>query len=671
MNMNFLKNANAAVRNGVASLGFLLSVHVMALVFFFIFRMVLFVATDYSFPKGIAGDYGLYSVAFLRGLWFDNVVACYISALPLVVFWVAGLFGCASKWLYRSASVYFIVLYSLGFIISAANIPYFNYFFKPINSSIFNWFDYAGTTAGMVFGEASYYLTLLLGIAMIVVFSYFVCKLSKLFYNLTLVTPSRAWTRRQAVAVFAVGAVVVGLCFFGIRGRAGRNPIRISQAYYCTDPFLNQVGVAPVFSLMRSALDDSRKENQELRLMPGDKAVANVQRLLSRHGIDGISPLARVVKADSTVTPVRKNVVIILMESMSASLMRSFGNKHNLTPFVDSLYKHSLSFSNFYSSGIHTNQGMYSSLYSFPAVMKRNAMKGSVIPLYSGLPTILKEKGYRNMFFMTHESQYDNMNAFFRTNGFDEIYSQENYPADKVVNGFGVSDDYLFQYALPVLDRHAKSGQPFFSVLLTISNHPPYVVPDYFHPRSSKTEEQIVEYADWAIRNFITEVKKKPWADNTIFVLLGDHGKLVGTPECESPLSYNHIPLIIFGKDIEPRIVDNIGGQVDLMPTLLGLLGFGYVQNGFGIDLLKEKRPYMYFTSDNLIGVRSSSRLYIYFPATRQELRYFTKGRQVKPAQDDIIFRDMKDYAFSMLQCAEVMVRNQQTLNYPKKKAGH
>ena len=303
--------------------------------------------------------------------------------------------------------------------------------------------------------------------------------------------------------------------------------------------------------------------------------------------------------------------------------------------------------------------------------MKRNAMKGSVIPLYSGLPTILKEKGYRNMFFMTHESQYDNMNAFFRTNGFDEIYSQENYPADKVVNGFGVSDDYLFQYALPVLDRHAKSGQPFFSVLLTISNHPPYVVPDYFHPRSSKTEEQIVEYADWAIRNFITEVKKKPWADNTIFVLLGDHGKLVGTPECESPLSYNHIPLIIFGKDIEPRIVDNIGGQVDLMPTLLGLLGFGYVQNGFGIDLLKEKRPYMYFTSDNLIGVRGSSRLYIYFPATRQELRYFTKGRQVKPAQDDMIFRDMKDYAFSMLQCAEVMVRNQQTLNYPKKKAGH
>ena len=260
--MDRLKNTNAAVRNGVASLGFLLSVHVMALLFFSLFRVVLFVATDYSFPKGIAGDYGLYAVAFVRGLWFDNVVACYITALPLVVFWVAGLFGCVSKWLYRSVTVYFIVLYSLGFIISAANIPYFNYFFKPINSSIFNWFDYAGTTAGMVFGEASYYLTLLLGIAMIALFGYLVCKLSKLFYKMTVPSPARAWVRRQTYAVFAVGGVVVGLCFFGIRGRTGRNPIRISQAYYCTDPFLNQVGVAPVFSLMKSALDDSRRKTK-------------------------------------------------------------------------------------------------------------------------------------------------------------------------------------------------------------------------------------------------------------------------------------------------------------------------------------------------------------------------------------------------------------------------
>lgn len=650
------------------SLCYLLSIHILALVFFSAFRLMLFLSADYTFPPNIAGDYALYSIAFIRGLWFDNVIACYILLLPLAAFWIAAWFGCTARWLYRSSAWYFTILYALCFVISAANIPYFNYFFKPINSSIFNWFDYMGTTAGMVFGESSYYLPMALAIATIVAFAYIIYKLSTLTYG-RVTTTIGTWSLKGAGITFVVGALLVGLCVFGIRGRRGYNPIKVSQAYYCNDPFLNQLGVNPVFNIMTSAIDDNRKENKALTLMAADEAVANTQHLLGRAGIDGISPIARIVKADSNITMVKKNVVIILMESMSASLMGTFGNKARLTPFLDSLYHRSLSFSNFYSSGIHTNHGMYSALYSFPAIMKRNAMKGSVIPVYSGLPTVLKQNGYSTMFFMTHESQYDNMNAFFRTNGFDEIYSQENYPADKVVNGFGVQDDYLFQYALPVLNRHAADGRPFFSVLLTISNHPPYIIPPYFHPHSKKKEEQIVEYADWSIKNFMTEALKQPWADNTIFVLMADHGKLVGTPECESPLSYNHIPLMIFGKDIEPRIIDNVGGQVDLMPTLLGILNIGYTHNGFGIDMLKEKRPYMFFTADNLIGVRDTSRLYIYIPDTRQELRYnVKKDGKVAPAEDNETFKAMKNYGFSMLQCAETLVKRQQTVDHPRKK---
>ena len=644
----------------IRSIGYLLSVHLVALLFFFGLRVALFIATDYDFPKEISEDYALQSVAFLRGLWFDNVIACYILLLPLAVFWIAGWFGYTARWLYRSSALFFIFFYSLCFIISAANIPYFAYFFKPINSSIFNWFDYAGTTAGMVFGETSYYLPIALGLTAIAAFAYITLRLSRTFFLLSR-PPANRW--KAAAFTFVAGAALIGLCFFGIRGRRGYNPIKVSQAYYCNDAFLNQLGINPVFNLMTSAIDDNRKENRLLHLMAEDEAIARVQTLLGRKGMDGISPIARRVEADSL--PTRRNVVVILMESMSAHLMQTFGHETSLTPFLDSLWQQSLSFSHFYSSGIHTNHGMYSSLYSFPAMMKRNAMKGSVIPVYSGLPTVLKENGYHNMFFMTHESQYDNMNAFFRTNGFDDIYSQENYPADKVVNGFGVQDDFLFQYALPVLDRQAQSGQSFFSVLLTISNHPPYIIPPYFHPRSRTTEEQIVEYADWSIRNFMTEALKRPWADNTLFVLLGDHGKLVGTPECESPQSYNHIPLMIYGRDIAPRIVDAYGGQVDLAPTLLGLLGIGYVQNDFGMDLLKEKRPYMYFTADNLIGVRDSSRLFLYFPDTQQEIRYRTEGMTVQTAEDDPVFRDMKQYGFAMLQCAEVLVQRQQTLNHP------
>lgn len=175
---------NALGRFGI-SLAFLLSVHLLALVCFTLFRAVLFCTVDYTFPTDIAGDCLLQSVAFVRGLWFDNVIACYILLLPLVMFWVAGWFDYTAKWLYRAAAVFFILFYSLSFVISAANIPYFAYFFKTINSSIFNWFGYAGTTAGMIFGETSYYFPIALGLAVIFAFGWAVTRMSRGFYRLS------------------------------------------------------------------------------------------------------------------------------------------------------------------------------------------------------------------------------------------------------------------------------------------------------------------------------------------------------------------------------------------------------------------------------------------------------------------------------------------------------
>lgn len=570
---------------------YLLSIHVVALFIFFIFRFTLFCSIDYQFPAEIKGDVLLQSGAFLRGLWFDNVIACYILLLPLVVLWIAALCNYTAKWLFRSTTVYFSCFYSVSFVIAAANIPYFEYFFKTINSSIYNWFGYGGTTAGLMFGESSYYFPIFLGLLSIVVFVWGASSLASYFYRRAeKAAPQISLLSR--VAVLVAGAICIGLCLFGI-----------------------------------------------------------------------LSPIARKVEREGT--PNRRNVVLVFMESMSANLMGTFGSDKKLTPYLDSLYQQSLSFSHFYSSGIHTNHGIYSTLYSFPAIMKRNAMKGSVIPVYSGLPTVLQENGYCNLFFMTHESQYDNMNAFLRTNGFDEIYAQENYPSEKVVNSFGVQDDFMYQYALPILNERAGTGNPFFSVLLSISNHPPYVIPPYFHPHSDVLEEQIVEYADWSIRQFMQAAEKQPWFDNTIFVFLGDHGKMVGTPECEMPQSYNHIPLMIYGKDIKPGVYDGFGGQVDVSPTLLGLLNISYLQNNFGVNLLEEERPCMFFTADNLIGARDSVNMFIYSPDSQQEFKYKLEEGKLHAATgtDEEAFRNLKDYCFSMLQSTESLVKEHKTLD--------
>ena len=300
--------------------------------------------------------------------------------------------------------------------------------------------------------------------------------------------------------------------------------------------------------------------------------------------------------------------------------------------------------------------------------MKRNAMKGTVIPIYSGLPTILKEKGYENLFFMTHESQYDNMNAFFRTNGFDEIYAQENYPEEKIANHFGVQDDFMYDYALPILNQKHQEGKTFFTVLLSISNHPPYVVPPYFKPRSEKIEDQIVEYADWSIQKFMTAAAKQPWYDETVFVFLGDHGKMVGNPENEIPESYNHIPFFIYHKGVAAREMKGFSGQIDIAPTLLGLLNMSYTKNNFGKNLMQEERSSIVYTADNVIAARDSSHLYFYTPESEQEFFYNTLPTGVKKAENNQAFEQLKDECFATLQCTEHLVQQQLTVNYKKQK---
>ena len=643
-----------------------------------LFRLVEFVALH-----GMIVDAGASRVmAFVKGLWFDNVIACYISVLPVAVLLIAMSFGWCHRRLLKGVSIWYAVWYAIAFMPSAANTPYFQYFFKNINSSIFGWFGYVSTTSGMLLEESSYWFYIGLYLVLTAAFIYALVRLRRHFSKEIcgendrevrfITNPARMSLRPVPVICrFVISLAVVGACLFGIRGRMGYNPIKVSQAYYCEDSFLNQLGINPAFNLLTSALDDMRKENKELHLMPYAEAITNTRQWLGLTGkVDSTNILKREVVNDSLAKinakgvsvnkSNRPNVVVILMESMSANLLGTFGNKQPLTPTLDSLYHHSLAFTHFYSAGIHTNHGMTATLYSFPALMFRNLMKGTVTPRRKGIATVLKQYGYENMFFMTHEAQYDNMKAFFSTNGYDDIYSQENYPKSEVVNSFGVSDHFEMDYALNTINQKAKTGKPFFSTILTVSNHPPYVVPDFFKPKTKDKETQIVEYADWAIGDFLKKASREPWYKNTIFVIQADHGKLVGKSEGELPQSYNHIPLIIFGPGVPQEQYAGLGMQVDVMPTLFGLMHLNYEYEGFGVNLLKEQRPMVFYSADNQIVARDHKRCYIYNPSMNRSFCYdVLPDGELKETKQEAKFKDLKNYVFSNIQTAEYIERRQ------------
>lgn len=653
------------MKNYLRLLLYLLGIHTTALAIQACFRLLLLLDVSDQLTPDVSGDLLLTLTAFVRGLWFDNVIGCYILLLPLVMATVGGVTGYLRRPLISSMGIFFGVTYCLVFMATAANIPYFEYFTKPLNSSIWNWAEYGTTTLGMMFGEQSYYLYMGYFFLAIVGFSLLLRLYGKRLLRSLQTSGKHQLKWQERVGCLLLSLPLIGLCIFGIRGRTGYNPIKVSAAYFCSSPVLNQLGVNPMFCLLTSTLDDCRPENRTLHLMDAEEAVSQAQHLLQRKGIDGISPIARQVEARAEGKA--RNVVLVFLESFSAKLLQRFGGE-GLTPTLDSLWQRSLSFSNFYSAGNHTNHGLYASLYGFPSIMKRNAMKGSAIPNYSGLPTVLQENGYQTMFFMTHEAQYDNMNAFFRSNGFGEIYSQENYPKEKIANHFGVQDDYLFEYALPVLNKAAATGRPFFAALLTITNHPPYMVPNYFTPRSNVPEKQVVEYTDWAVKQLMDAAARQEWFDNTLFVFLGDHGKMVGQADCELPESYNHVPFFIYGKDIAAEERSDFSGQIDLSPTLLGMLGIDYVQNNFGVDLNREKRPCIFYTADNTIAARDSSHLYVYNPDADKEFCYTTHSGKPEATNMSEAHSRLKNYCFSMLQATEQLIQKKQTVDHATNK---
>lgn len=630
------------------SFTFLLKLHVVGLVFLSVMRLAQYIAV-----RGLVGDTS-HAVwpAFCKGLRFDNVIVSYVTALPAVVLLSAAAWGFVPRGLRKSLQIWYTLLYTVLLAISAANIPYFLYFSKTINSSIFDWFGYAGTTAGMVFGEASFGFYILLFLLVASCCGYVLFRLR------------RAADAHLSVSEMGVSLRVRALCFlccfpvwgvvaFGIRGRMGYNPIKVSEAYYCNNKVLNQLGINPAFNLLTSVLDDGRRENKELRLMPYGTAIALARAEYGLTGelSDSSQVLLRDVHNDGGVLLRKPNVVFVLMESMSAELLEK-----GLTPTLDSLRGAGLYFSSFYSAGIHTNHGITSSLYSFPALMFRNLMKGTVTPVRHGLPTVLKGAGYHNLFFMTHEAQYDNMNAFFRTNGYDEVFAEEDYPRSERVNAFGVPDRYLFKRSLEELRRVAASSSPFFATLLTISNHPPYVLPKGEDFSGKDAEERIVSYADRCLGEFLQAAKHEAWYANTVFVLLGDHGKLVGSADAELPESFNHVPFYIFGAGIPSREVRSLGMQVDVMPTLLGLLGVDYRFGGFGKDLLREPRNRVFYSADNQIVGRSERGIYVYNAQLAKGFSYEIPAVGGKPRllpAPTPHTDSLRVYAFSMMQAAQ------------------
>lgn len=293
---------------------------------------------------------------------------------------------------------------------------------------------------------------------------------------------------------------------------------------------------------------------------------------------------------DNPGTPRRPNIVLVTIESFSAKYMGSNGDDRNLTPNLDALRKQSLYFNNFYATGTRTDRGLEAITLAIPPTPGRSIVKR--IGRESGFASLgqqLHAVGYDSVFVYGGRGYFDNMNAFFSGNGY-RVVDQSSVPEEEIhfKNAWGMADEDLYKQTLKLADADYAKQQPFLLQLMTTSNHRPYTYPDgRIDIASGNGRDGAVKYTDYAIGQFLEQARSKPWFDNTIFVFVADHTAGSAGKE-DLPISNYQIPLFIYApKLIEARENAQLASQIDLAPTLLGLLNLDYQSTFFGRNLLQ------------------------------------------------------------------------------------
>ena len=282
------------------------------------------------------------------------------------------------------------------------------------------------------------------------------------------------------------------------------------------------------------------------------------------------------------------NVVVVASESFGAEFSKLYGSQRDWTPEFDRIAQQGVWFRHMYASGTRTVRGLEAIATSLPPIPSVSVLRRPGNEGIANWGTVMQQQGYQTSFLYGGYGYFDNMNYFFAHNGFEVRDREQIAKPVRFENIWGVADEDLFDSALSYYDGLAQSGKPFFSIVMTTSNHKPFTfregVPGV-KPKGGGRESG-VRYADFAQGYFLREAQKHAWFDNTLFIVVADHGARVYGRE-DIPLKSYEIPMVFYApKYLRPGRVDALTTQIDIAPTALNLLGFAYHAPFFGEDVL-------------------------------------------------------------------------------------
>ena len=554
----------------------------IAYVLYFMARIIYLLVNYSYFEQGLSFSHLIEMLG--GGLVFDTS-AILVTNIPYIVMmlfpWHAkenNTYQLICKWV-------FIVINGIALTINLCDSVYFQYTMRRTTTTVFREFSNEGNLGSIFLTETLHHLYL------VVLFAFFIWCAWRLYVKTGLECKRlRPWP--YALTVFLSLAAFAPFVVAGIRGgfTTAVRPIAISNAnQYVNRPVEAALVLNTPFSLYRTI-------GKDVFVVP--------DYFSSEQEMEGIYTPVHV--PSDTIPMTKKNVVVLIVESFGREYIGVLnktlegGRYKGYTPYVDALIGKSVTFTHSYCNGRKSIDGMPSILSSIPMFVEPFFLTPASMNHIEGLASILAAEGYQTAFF--HGAQRGSMGfqAFSRGTGFQNYYGREDYDDD---TRFGGDRDFDGMWAIwdePFLQYYAtkmsEMKEPFMTAIFTASSHHPYAIPEQYksqYPEEGIIIHKCIRYTDMAIGKFFEKVSREPWFNNTIFVLTSDHTNLSDHAFYQTDIGGFCSPIIIYEPGNPKRqgeVQDKIAQQIDILPTVLGMLHYQKPFFSFGIDVLNTPK---------------------------------------------------------------------------------
>ncbi len=580
---------------------------------------------------------------FLIGLRMDVTLMCELLAIPTALYFLL-----PGKRIRQRLALLLFTLVAMLIVHMELSTPSFiaEYDTRP-NRLYFEYLQYPKEVFGTLMKAYSLQFLAVTVLGVVLTTGFF-------FVVSTQMRRAQPWPWRTRALVFPL---ILALMFIGARSTFGHRPANLSTASFSHNHLANELAVSSTYTLLNAIYMDLREVGAEIY---GDMPWPEVQQRVARYrGEPAPIPAAYTHSGlhDISATSERRpNLVVFVLESLGAGYVGSLGGLP-LTPNLDRLSSEGMWFTQLYATGTRTVRGLEAITTGFPPTAAESILKRPESQRdFFTLARLLKHAGYRTEFLYGGASNFDNMGRFFLQNGFDRVIEQKDFEQPTFEGTWGVCDEDLVAKAHATFLGHRD--EPFFALMLSTSNHEPFEFPAgriELYEQPAATRQNAVKYTDHAVGKLIELARSASYGRDTLFLIIADHDARVFGADLV-PVDRFRIPGLLIGPGVPIRHEDRIVSQIDLAPTLLGLMGIRTEHPMIGRDILSmpsslSGRALMQYADTN--AFRLGNTVVIHQPHRPAKTYSYDNGKLIAGVHE----RELEQDALAHLLWADTMYR--------------